>query len=290
MNTDSKIKKSRTILLLLALLTLAPLQQIAAQSSNSEFGIWGTIEASKKITKKFNIDFEAELRSTDFVNKFERVSLGIGANYKFTKWLKASAGYIFIYNNIPDTKKIKYEDALEFEGTNYYDYNIDHAYRTERHRLHLSLAGDWKIGRVELSLRERVQYTRTNSATTDETKYLWQQNEIYDEETQDFIKQPPTLFTETAPEFKEAKQNTTLRSRLSIKWDIPKCKVNPFASVELYTRLDQWKFHDKLRYRLGASYKINKDNKISLFYLYQDTNDNDEPKGHAVGIGYSIDL
>ena len=45
-----------------------------------------------------------------------------------------------------------------------------------------------------------------------------------------------------------------------------------------------------MRYRIGASYKINKDNEISLFYLYQDANDDDEPKGHAIGIGYSIDL
>ena len=94
----------------------------------------------------------------------------------------------------------------------------------------------------------------------------------------------------TAPEFKEAKDNTTLRSRLSAKWDIRNCKFTPFASVELYTRLDEWKGCDKLRYRVGTSYKINKDNEISLFYLYQDANDDDEPKGHAVGIGYSVDL
>ena len=98
------------------------------------------------------------------------------------------------------------------------------------------------------------------------------------------------LMQETAPELKETKENTTLRSRLSAKWDIRNCKITPFASVELYTRIDEWKGCDKLRYRAGASYKINKDNEISLFYLYQDANDDDEPKGHAIGIGYSLDL
>ena len=94
----------------------------------------------------------------------------------------------------------------------------------------------------------------------------------------------------TEKEIKKSKYNTTLRSRLTAKWDIPKCKINPFASVELYSRLDDWKGCDKMRYRIGASYKINKDNSISLYYLYQDANDDDEPKGHAIGLGYSIDL
>ena len=30
--------------------------------------------------------------------------------------------------------------------------------------------------------------------------------------------------------------------------------------------------------------------KYELYYLYQDVNDSDEPKGHAIGLGYSIDL
>lgn len=31
----------------------------------------------------------------------------------------------------------------------------------------------------------------------------------------------------TEPELKEHKNNTVLRSRITAKWDIPKCKVNP---------------------------------------------------------------
>ena len=71
---------------------------------------------------------------------------------------------------------------------------------------------------------------------------------------------------------------------------IANCKITPFASVELYTRLDDWKGFDKLRYRLGASYKIDKDNEITLYYLFQHENDIDKPRTHAIGLGYSIDL
>ncbi len=285
MNTNSRTKRNFAAYMLIAVMATAPF--IGATAQDDEFGVWTTLEASKKINKKLKLDFEAELRSIDFVNDIERISFGAGASYKFTKWLKASAGYIFIYSHSLDEKKTKWDDPLIIDGIGtYYDYNIDHDYWTERHRFHLSVTGDCKIGRVELSLRERLQFTRTNSATTDESKYRWQQNfdESYNET------EPTISLKERAPELKEAKENTTLRSRLTAKWDIPKCKVNPFASIELYTRIDKWKGCDKLRYRAGASYKINKKNDISLYYMYQDAHDDDEPKGHAIGIEYSIEL
>lgn len=282
MNTNLKTKKRLIECLLMAAFILAPVSGANAQSEDDEFGVWTTLEASKKINKKLKLDFEAELRTIEGVGDIDRVSVGAGASYKLAKWLKASAGYIFIYSHSLDSKDIKWDEPIESSGETLYGYNVDHAYWTERHRFHVSLTGEYKVGRVEFSLRERVQYTRTNSATTDETKYRWECVDIMNERYE--------LMQETAPELKETKENTTLRSRLSAKWDIRNCKITPFASVELYTRLDEWKGCDKLRYRAGASYKINKDNEISLFYLYQDANDDDEPKGHAIGIGYSLDL
>ena len=284
MNTN--LKNNSMIALLIAM--ILPFTTVNAQSENDdEFGVWTTLEASKKINKKLKLDFEAELRTIEGVGDIERVSLGAGASYKFTKWLKASAGYIFIYSHSLDEKKLKTDDPLIIDGIGtFYDYNIDHSYWTERHRFHLSITGEYKVGRVEFSLRERLQYTRTNSAVTDESKYRWHQQ--FDENYNEI--EPALNLKETVPELKESKHNTTLRSRLTAKWDIAKCKVNPFASVELYTRLDKWQNCEKLRYRLGASYKINKDNSISVFYLYQDTSDDDEPKGHAIGLEYSIDL
>ena len=277
MNTN--LKNKATLALLVAMLILSPLCNINAQSSEDEFGLWTTFEASKKINKKLKLEFEAELRTIDGIKEIDRVSVGAGASYKLKKWLKASAGYVFIYSHKLDSKNIK--DVID-EENGIHEYNIDHSYWTERNRFHITLSGDYKIGRVELSLRERVQYTRTNSATTSETKYRWEYTDII-ENVGDYI-------SETGPEFKNTKEDTTLRSRLSAKWDISKCKITPFASVELYTRLDEWKGCDKLRYRIGASYKINKKNSVSMFYLYQNTHDDDEPKGHAIGLGYSLDL
>ena len=269
--------------LLIAMFMLAPLCNANAQGGDDEFGIWATVEASKKINKKFKVVGDVEFRTYDFVNNIERAAIGVKFEYKILKWLKSNVGYQFHYKHNPEETSIKdpvYDEEGNFAGN---EYNIDNDYWVIRNRVYATISGEYKVGRFEFGLRERLQYTHTGSATTDETKYR------YD------LGMDPLLSTEdnkwlatTEPEFKDAKHNLTLRSRLNVKYDIPNCKVNPFASVELYTRLDEWKGYDKLRYRLGASYKINKDNSISLYYLFEDVNG--EANGHAIGVEYSIDL
>ena len=102
--------------------------------------------------------------------------------------------------------------------------------------------------------------------------------------------QPDSKFPDGDVEQKDDKHSTLLRSRLTAKWDIKDCKIEPFASVELFTRTDEWCGHDKLRYRLGAEYKIDKDNDISIYYMYQDNHSSSNPAGHAIGIGYTFEL
>ena len=284
MNTNSNNSNKSIITLLIAMLMLAPLYNANAQNNKDEFGIWATVEASKKINKKFKVVADAEFRTYDFVSNVERATIGVKIEYKIQKWLKANVGYSFMYTHEPEEKSIK-DEVEDEEGNVFNEYNIDHDYWTIRNRFYATVSGEYKVGRFEFDLRERLQYTRTSSATTNETKYRYDLGEdpLFSTEDNEWI-------TTTEPEFKEAKHNLTLRSRLSIKYDIPNCKINPFASIELYTRLDKWKGYDKLRYRIGGSYKINKKNSISLYYLYQDVNDIDEADGHAIGFEYSIDL
>ncbi len=286
MNTNSRTKKRLIGYLLLAVFAIAPFCSANAQSEDDEFGVWTTFEASKKINKKLKVVGDVEFRTYDFVNNIERAAIGVKLEYKILKWLKSNVGYQFHYKHNPEETSLK--DARE--GLNemgemdfLYDKNVDHVYWVFRNRFYATISGEYKIGRFEFGLRERLQYTRTNSAWTDETKYRWYTQ--IDDEGYDL---PSIYEVTTDPEFKETKHNLTLRSRVNVKYDIPNCKVNPFASVELYTRLDEWKGYDKLRYRLGASYKINKDNSISLYYLLEDVNG--EANGHAIGFEYSIDL
>jgi hypothetical protein len=277
--------RKNIIALLVAVFTLAPLCSVNAQSEEHEFGIWATIEASKKINKKFKFVADAEVRTFDFVSNIERASIGAKFEYKILKWLKANVGYSFMYTHKPDETSIKdpvYDEEGNFAGN---EYNIDHNYWVIRNRAYATISGEYKVGRFEFGLRERLQYTHTAKATTTETKYRYDMGADPLLSTED-----NTWITTTEPETKDAKHNLSLRTRLSVKYDIPNCKVNPFASVELYTRLDEWKGYDKLRMRIGGSYKINKKNSISLYYLFQDSHDDDEPTGHAIGLEYSIDL
>ena len=285
MNTNCNKRRVGATALLLAIFMLAPIYSANAQSANDSYGIWATVEAEKKINKKFKVVADAELRTTNIVKDIERATIGAKVEYKALKWLKTNVGYSFMYTQKPETKSLK--DPVYDEEGNFvdYEYNIDHAYWTIRNRVYVTASGEYKIGRFEFGLRERLQYTHTNSATTNETKYRYDLGEdpLFSIDDNEWI-------ATTEPEIKEAKDNLSLRSRISIKYDIPNCKINPFASVELYTRLDEWKGYDKLRYRIGGSYKINKKNSISLYYLYQSVNDDDEPGGHAIGLEYSIDL
>ena len=281
MNTN--LKNKGILALLVAMFMLAPLCNANAQATEDEFGIWTTVEASKKINKKFKVVGDAEFRTYDFVNNIERAAIGVKLEYKILKWLKSNIGYQFHYKHNPEEVKMKWDEVVtDIDENEFVNYNIDHDYWVIRNRFYATVSGEYKIGRFEFGLRERLQYTRTSSTTIDETKYR------YDIGDDILSSEDDGWTTKTEPEFKEAKHNLTLRSRVNVKYDIPNCKVNPFASVELYTRLDEWKGYDKLRYRLGASYKINKDNSISLYYLFEDVNG--EANGHAIGFEYSIDL
>ena len=283
MNTNSNNTSRGIIALLIAIFTLAPLSNVNAQSSDDEFGVWATFEASKKINKKFKFAADAEFRTYDFVNNIERAAIGVKIEYKILKWLKSNVGYQFHYKHNPEETKLKYDDiVIDIDGNEFINYNIDHDYWTIRNRVYATISGEYKVGRFEFGLRERLQYTHTGSATVNETKYRYDLGD-------DVLSTDDNKWTSTTePEFKDAKHNLTLRSRVNVKYDIPNCKVIPSASVELYTRLDEWKGYDKLRYRLGASYKINKDNSISLYYLFEDVNGG--ANGHAIGLEYSIDL
>ena len=276
MNLRLKVKRGVMCAVAFAMVAM-PCSQAFANDSD-DFGVWTSIDASKKLSDKVKLGLEGEFRTTDGLSIVDRRSLGVSLSYKPYKWLKADAGYI--YMNAYEPEKTSIKEA--FDETRY-DYNVDNSYRVDKERLFASLTGSFKAGRFEFSVRERMQYTYTHAAATMEDKYRW-------EYVGGNIDADPEPVKKTEAEYKNSKNNTTLRSRLTVKWDIRKCPIKPFVSAELFTRVDEWRFHDKIRYRAGADYKIDKDNSVSLFYIYQNANDDDEPAGHAIGASYSFDL
>ena len=276
MNLKSRVKRGVMCAVAFAMAAM-PFSQAFANDNGDDFGVWTSIDASKKLTDQVKLGLEGEFRTSDGLKIVDRRSLGVSFSYKPVKWFKADVGYIYMNTYEPESTSIK----EAFDDTRY-DYNHDNAYRVNKERLYLSLTGSFDIGRFEFSVRERMQYTYTHAAGVMEDKYRW---EYVGGDLDN-----PVLVKNSEAELKDSKNNTTLRSRLTVKWDIRKCPIKPFVSAELFTRVDEWRFHDKIRYRAGADYKINKDHSVSLYYIYQKTNDSETPAGHALGASYSFDL
>ena len=227
---------------------------VNAQDKSNDFGIWTSVGAEKKINKKLSVGVEAEFRTRNSSKTADRWSGSISANYKLSDWLKVGAGYKFIYNN--NSEKITYNTDGSYN-------NWRPSFWGSRHRFFADVAGTLKLDRFNISLRERWQYTYRPGQTT--TRYdfdnsWWEDTDV------------------------SSKNSHVLRSRLQVKYDIPKSKITPFASVELY---NNWSLQ-KVRYTIGADWKIAKRHEISAFYRYVNKSDDDESNGHVIGLGYTF--
>lgn len=225
---------------------------LCAQTDDT--GVWTGVEIKKKLFPGFDASLEGEFRTRDGLKTVERWSGSAGISYKALRWLKASAGYSFIYYYHPMemTKKGNYIPE----------------YWQPKHRFHLSLTGKADWGRFTFSLRERWQYTYRPS--------------------QEVPKYDGDDGTPKADEYISGKGKNVLRSRLRAEYDIRKCAFTPYASCELSHSLNDKGSLEKVRWTLGTEWKLSKRHVLDFYYLYQNKADEDETNGHVVGAGYSF--
>ena len=245
-----KRKQLITCLLMLMCSALFP-----TLSHADDAGLVASIEASHKFTKKLSAGMELEFRSRNNFRTADRVSLGGDVSYKFLPWLKAGVGYNLLIDN-------NHEDlTYQNDGVSYNNWRP--SYWGLRHRFNVTLTGSKKIRRVELSLRERWQYTYRPSKIIDNFDFdegEWEDHEV------------------------RGKGKNVLRSRLQLEWDIPKCKYDPFASVEFHTTREL----EKTRFIIGVSHSVKKKHEFKAYYRYQLTNkSSDESNIHMLGLGYT---
>lgn len=218
-------------------------------------GLVASIEASHKFSKKLSAGIEAEFRSRNNFRTADRVSIGGDISYKVLPWLKTSAGYTLLIDN--NREKITYQD----DGVSYNNWRP--SYWGLRHRFNVSLTASHKIRRVELSLRERWQYTYRPSKMIDNFDFdegEWEDHEV------------------------KGKGKNVLRSRLQAEWDIPKCKFDPYASVEFHSTREL----EKTRFIIGVNHSLKKKHNFTLYYRYQlSGSSSDEPNIHMLGMGYT---
>ena len=247
----ARSKRNQIAALLLLITILIPTSLHA-----DDAGLVVSAEASYKISKKLNAGFETEFRSRNNFRTADRVSLGPSLSYKVLPWLKASVSYNLLIDN--NREKITYQD----DEVSYNNWRP--SYWGLRHRFNVSLTASYKIQRVELSLRERWQYTYRPSKMIDNFDFdegIWEDHEV------------------------RGKGKNVLRSRLQLEWDIPKCKFDPYASVEFHTTRDL----EKTRFIVGVNHSIKKKHNFNLYYRYQlSGSSSDEPNIHLLGLGYTF--
>ena len=90
-----------TRLMALAALAAFPLSSVAGD----DFGLWTEISAEKKLTQQFSIDAGIDFRAEQQLKSFSRWAGSLGFAYKPAKFLKASAGYAYIYDRNPQESK-----------------------------------------------------------------------------------------------------------------------------------------------------------------------------------------
>ena len=93
-------------------LFLMILLPVMAAAQRDDFGLDFSVEVEKKINKQWSLELEGELRTRNDAKTNDRWSAGVGLDYKISKWLKASAGYTFLYDN---NERISYFQANDDE-------------------------------------------------------------------------------------------------------------------------------------------------------------------------------
>jgi hypothetical protein len=105
------------------------------RSQSESYGTWTSIGIEKKV-HKWNFGAETELRTISYLNRVNRWSLGLSADYSILKQLKVGIGY-----QLMDTWDEKY-----------LNYQI-------RNRFNVSGTGKLKWNNFSFSLREKLQVT-----------------------------------------------------------------------------------------------------------------------------------
>ena len=248
--------KYPTMVCCLAAVLLGSLTPRSAHAQ-SEGGLLMEVEASKKVNRQLSIGVEADLRTRNNFKTMDRWKVGIGADYKFTKWLKASAGYALINSN--------FREKVTKNAPTLYN-NWTPSYWGTKHRFYASLAGSYKFANhIKVSLRERWQYTYRPEKTV--TRWDFDNAKWEDK-------------------VKSGKGKNQLRSRLTVSYDRKRALLTPYASVELY---NSWAV-EKVRYTAGVDIRLNKKHSLEVFYRFQDMRqqDDEDPDMHYLGVGYQF--
>ncbi|MCI2082300.1 MAG: DUF2490 domain-containing protein [Bacteroidales bacterium] len=173
-------------------------------------------------------------------------------------------------NNFTTLDKIKGMAELDYKFNRHFKIGVGYELIYNHHKNEyeyqnkgiVKAATTFGIGRLDISMREQFQATRVNVISSSSSRIN------------------PKMY---------------LRSKIKVKYDIPKSKLEPYVSGELYYFLTPPKDYvtkwTKIRYTAGCEWNIDKRNSIELFYRYArtyDSDDDDYDPANVIGIGYAL--
>ena len=239
----------KTIIMLMILLP------IGVKAQSDEFGTWTSVSLDKKLSKQFSLGTELELRTGNNLKNIDRWSAGISVDYRLAKWLKASAGYTYLYDYHPEAYTYQDDGDLNKRTMTYFG---------SRHRLSVSLTASKDFGKLNVSLRERWQYTYRPE----------QENMRMDYQHADLGYSYSV----------RGKATNIWRNKLQLKYKTTGL-LQPYLYGETYVSGTGF---DKLRLSLGTDLKLSKRSSLNVGYVYQKVYDNVDEEGnkHVLSIGY----
>ncbi len=88
-------------------------------------------------------------------------------------------------------------------------------------------------------------------------------------------------------------ESKRVRGRVSVEYNLPNSKLTPFFSAELFYDMSPNKEREfnRIRYRLGSDFAINKRNKLEVFAQYQkNMNAKTDKSSIVLGLFYSFEM
>lgn len=290
------MKKFYLTAISLCLLTLS----VSAQSN---WGLRSSIGVEKKIAKGFDAGVEAKYYQTDNFKNTDRWSIGLSLDKRLyrndAKTFSVKAGLGYRYMNVYKDWSTKYKDDAEgvenklepqFYIDNNYDFNLKNSYVDSRHRFTASLQAGLEVGRLKISLRETYQFTHTDSADYTVDKYRHDDGQT-NWAGKGYTNIPGTsYYIRNDISGKSASDKSLLRSKISVDYDIPHWKYDPFVSFEMFNGIDDGFKTEKSRLTAGVEFSFNKMHNFEVAYMWQNQHDDDEPAGSFICLSYKFDF
>ncbi len=223
------MKRLFAILAFVCLATNVVAQDIPAPAVVNTNDFRARVEGAFEWEPVKNLSLEAglQLRLNNDLGSVDRFQTSFGAEYEVCKYFNVGVDYALINN---------------------YDH-IVRDWEKPRHRLNVNLEGRVQVGRVELSLRERLQ---------------------------------TTFRTDSVNRFEKPQSELILRSRLMAEYSIRHSKWSPYVLFELHNTLNapqvvanykEAEFSTDnyvTRYRagVGAKFRISRNHRLDFYYYF----------------------